>query len=176
MVSLQPAYHDTYSLMTAWDIKFTINHWSDEEKMKKYITSIIIPYNERKLIKLSVDHSALAIYDEFKGQLTPGVFSLLEANNVLVVKAPPNCSHRLQPMDHSINKAVKEFLRKKFQHWYSLEVESLCHTNESFIPVDLSMSKLKPLGADWLVVAYCYLQKMFHWQKMGFVPQELPGP
>ena len=84
--------------------------------MKEYITNIIIPYIERnrKELKLLPDHPALAIFDEFKGQLTPGVFSLLEANNVLFVKVPPNCTDRLQPMDLSVNKAVKEFLWKIF--------------------------------------------------------------
>ena len=62
---------------------------------------------------MSPSHSALAIYDEFKGHLTPDVFSLLEKNHIFVVKVPPNCTDRLQPMDLSVNKAIKEFLRKK---------------------------------------------------------------
>jgi len=64
-------------------------------------------------------HTALAIYDEFKGQLTPAIFSLLETNNIMVVKVPENCTDRLQAMDLSVNKALKEFLRKIFQIWYS---------------------------------------------------------
>ena len=153
-----------------WDITFTPNHWSNEDKTKEYINNIIIPYiqRKRKELKLSPSHPALAIYDEFKGQLTPGIFSLLEANQVFVVKVPPNCTDRLQPMDLSVNKAVKEFLRKKFQNWYSSEMESLCRTNGGFTPVDLRMSKLKPLGADWLVKAHQYLQNNTSLAKNGF--------
>ena len=105
-----------YVFPNDWDVTFTPNHWSNEDKMKEYITNIIISYIERKgkELKLLPDHPALAIFDEFKGQLTPGVFSLLEANNVFVVKVPPNCMDRLQSMDLSVNKAMKELLRKNF--------------------------------------------------------------
>ena len=69
--------------------------------------------------------------------------------------------------DWSVNKAVKEFLRK-FQQWYSSEVESLCSKNEEFTPVDLHMSKLKPVGADWLMQAHHYLQNNPSLAKNGF--------
>ena len=100
-----------------WDITFTPNHWSNEDKTKEYINNIIIPYiqRKRKELKLLPSHPALAFYDEFKGQLTPGIFSLLEANQVFVVEVPPNCTDRLQPKNLSVNKAVKEFLRKNFK-------------------------------------------------------------
>ena len=94
--------------------------------MKEYIHKIIIPYvtAKQKYLKLQPNHTALAIYDESKGRLTPAIFSLLEAYNV-VVKVPTNCTDKLQPMNLSVNKAVKDFLRKRFQIWYSHEVEKL---------------------------------------------------
>ena len=69
------------------------------------------------------DHPALVIYDEFKGQLTDAVHSLLDSNHVYVIKVPPNYTGRLQPMDLAVNKSVKDFLCKKFQVWYSEQVE-----------------------------------------------------
>ena len=65
------------------------SHWSNVEKMKQYIHKIIIPYVTAKQIylKLQPNYTALAIYDEFKGQL---IFSLFEANNIIVVKVPAN--------------------------------------------------------------------------------------
>lgn len=153
-----------------WNVTYTPNHWSIEAKMMEYIRTIIIPYVQRKQseLKLSPNYPALAIYDEFKAQLTSAVFSLLEANGIFVVKVPPNCTDRLQPMDLAVNKAVKDFLRKQFQTWYSLEVEKLCQTGENFTPVDLRMNKMKPLGAAWLVGAYYYLQNNVSLAKNGF--------
>jgi len=56
--------------------------------MTEYISNIIVPYvqRQRKDLKLAPDYPVLAIYDEFKGQLTPGIFSLLDANHIFVVK------------------------------------------------------------------------------------------
>jgi len=84
--------------------------------MKEYINNIIVPYVQRKRkdLKLASNYPALAIYDEFKGQLTPEILSLLDANRIFVVKVLPNCTDRLQPMDSSVNKAVKEFQGRSF--------------------------------------------------------------
>lgn len=114
-----------YKFPDGWHITCTPNHWSNEVKTKEYIEKIILPYVQRKHseLKLSVDHPALAIFEVFKGQMTEEVFSLLEENNIHVVKVPANCTDRLQPMDLSVNKSVKEFMRNKFQQWYASEVE-----------------------------------------------------
>jgi len=74
-------------------------------------------------LKLGDDQPALVIYDEFKGQLTDAVHSLLDSNRIYVVRVPPNCTGRLQPMDLTVNKSAKDFLRKQFQVWYSQQVE-----------------------------------------------------
>ena len=92
-----------------------------------------------------------------KGQLTPAIFSLLEANNIIVViiKVPANCTDQLQPMDLSVNKAVNDFLRNKFQIWYSQVVERFYWATApgNCTLVDLHMSVLKLLGAEWLSVS-----------------------
>ena len=77
-----------------WNVTFTQNHWSNEDKMQEYIHKVILPFVQakRKELKLQVDHGALVIYDEFKGQLTDTVHSLLDANHIYVVKVPPNCT------------------------------------------------------------------------------------
>jgi len=36
-------------------------------------------------LKLQLSHTALAIYNEFKGQLIPAIFSLLGANNIKTI-------------------------------------------------------------------------------------------
>lgn len=140
--------------------------------MIEYIQRIILAYVKAKWkdLKLCPTHPALAIYDEFKGQLTPAVFTLLEENDILVIKVPPNCTNRLQSMDLAVNKAVKDFLRRKFQIWYSREVEQLHQTSApgSFTPVDLCMSTLKPLGVKWLGDVYRYLQSNTSLARNGF--------
>jgi len=63
------------------------------------------------------------------------------------VKILPNCTDRLQPLDLSINKPVKDFLQNKFQKWYAEEIKKGYGQPGSVVPVDLRMSIMKPLGA-----------------------------
>ena len=57
--------------------------------------------------------------NSFKGQTTDAVLSLLRQNHIKYILVPPNCTDCLQPLDVSINKPVKDFLRKKFTDWYA---------------------------------------------------------
>ena len=91
-----------------WLLSYARNHWSNEEKTKEYLRTIIIPYiqNKRRELKLGYTFPALVIFDVFKGQTTDAVFQLLDANHIYVVSIPPNCTDKLQPMDLSINKTL----------------------------------------------------------------------
>ena len=82
---------------------------------------------------------------------------LLENNNIIVVSIPANCTDCLQPMDLSVNKCAKEFLKRKFREWYSEQVKEQLDSGASVSPVDLKMSTMKLLGAGWLVSHYDYI-------------------
>ena len=60
--------------------------------------------------------------DNFKGEITSEVNKLLEENSIHTCMWPPNTTDLLQPMDLSVNKPAKEFLRQKFQEWYADQV------------------------------------------------------
>ena len=144
-----------------WDITFSSNHWSNENTMEDYILKILVPYivNKRKELKLREDQRALVIFDQFKGQITDKILSLLEQNNLDIVIVPANCTDRLQPMDVSVNKAVKTFLRQQFQEWYAHEICKQIKDAMDVSTVDLKLSRVKPLGAQWMIRLYDYLKK-----------------
>ena len=100
--------------------------------------------------------------------MTEEVFAQLEQNNIHVVKVPANCTDCLQPMDLSVNKSVKELMRNKFQQWYASEVEKQMDQGMEHAPVDLRMSIMKPLEAQWLVSLHYYLQANNSIVKNGF--------
>ena len=128
-----------------------------------------MPYvEEKRKAHGKPNQTALAIFDEFKGQVTDDVYNLLDNHNIQVIKIPPNCTDRLQPMDLSINKSVEDYLRDRFQKWYSSEVEKRYHQNEGAPPIDLRMSMMKALGARWLVSAYNYIKEKDSLVKNGF--------
>ena len=144
-----------------WHITCTPNHWSNEEKMKEYLKEIFTPYVQQKRQELGLppNQAALALFDVFKGQQTESITSILEANNIIVVPIPANCTDQLQPMDLSLNKAAKDFMRQKFREWYATEVQKQLDDGATLIsPVDLRMSVMKPLGSRWLVSLYDYIR------------------
>ena len=77
-------------------------------------------------------------------------------NNILFAIVPANLTDRLQPLDISVNKSVKDHLRNQFSHWYSEKLcdkisdnsTSPCKVVPSECAVDLSLSTLKPLGVS----------------------------
>ena len=99
------------------------------------------------------------IIDHFKGQMTDKFISRLEENNIHFVKVPANCTDRLQPLDLSINKPLKDHMKNSFQQWYATQVKINLEENKSDVqPIDLRLSVLKPLGFQWLMDACFYIQ------------------
>ena len=110
---------------------------------------MINPYLRSKCaeLKLADDHHALCIFDNFKGQLPDDIWQLLEQSFIDVVFVPPNCTDQLQPLDLSVNKSAKDFLRGKFQHWYSDKIFDQYEDGSTLQPVTFPMHVMKPLGA-----------------------------
>ena len=121
--------------------------------MKYYLQKILIPYidEKRKELKLSEDYPALVLFDKFAGQGTQELYGILESNHIDFVVIPANCTDRLQPLDVSVNKPVKEYLRKQFHTWYGEQICEQLNNESQHVPVDLKLSTMKPLGAQWMI-------------------------
>ena len=106
------------------------------------------------------NQKALVLFDVFKGQTTEKVHSLLEENDILYIHIPNCCTDQLQPLDVSVNKAVKSFLRDKFSLWYAAEIKMQLDSGKSAneIVVDMKMSIVKEVSATWLEAAYYYMK------------------
>ena len=113
--------------------------------MIEYINNIIVPYVGAN--RNDDNAAALVIMDNFKGQATPSVLSLLDNNNIRVCLLPANTTDRLQPLNISVNKPAKHFLREKFQDWYANQVlqqlnPSLNIEDQQLQLIDLSLPLL----------------------------------
>ena len=93
-----------------WNNTCSHNHWCNEETMFDYLNKINFPYcaEKRTELKLPSDYPALLIFDSFNGQCTEGILKLIDDKDVII---PANCTVRLQPMDLSVNKALKDHLK-----------------------------------------------------------------
>ena len=81
----------------------------------------------------------------------------MKDNNICIVFVPPWCTDKLQPMDLSVQKIVKDKMKQRFQMWYS---KSLCKQLGKGIdindlsPIYLRLSIVKLLAAEWLFQTY----------------------
>ena len=107
--------HPHYDFPSGWHITHSPKHWSTEQTMLEYIEHIIIPYVETTRDLINSNKPALVIMDNFKGQVTPSVNSLLESHDIHVCLLPPNTTDVLQPMDISVNKAAKDVIKREFE-------------------------------------------------------------
>lgn len=99
-----------------WHVTHVENHWLNEVVMIDYLNKTFFPYivQKKQQLQLNTNHPSLVIFNHFRRQCTDQVLSLLTANNFHLLIIPANCTDRLQPLDISINKAAKEFLRREF--------------------------------------------------------------
>jgi NAD-specific glutamate dehydrogenase len=118
---------------------------------------------------------ALCIFDVFRAQMGEDFLDFLSENNIKVVYVPACCTDRLQPLDVSVQKAVKNHLRQSFEDWYADEIVKQLNENkgsesedEVIQPVDLSLTRLKPLSAKWLVKMVQHIKNNSEIVRRGF--------
>ena len=149
--------------------------------MIDYIDTIIVPYVEAQRDTLrNPTQAALVVMDNFKGQVTTTINDLLEAHNINVCLLPANTTNQLQPMDIAVNKPAKDFLKWKFEHWYSDEVmkqlQGVSDVELAEIqPVDLFMAAIKELSAQWLVEMAEYIASNSQFVVNGFRRSGIPA-
>ena len=150
-------YHLVYQFPTNWHTTQSPNHWSTEETMKDYLGNIIFPYVDAvcDANSLGDDFPALAIFDNFKGQVSAGITQLLEEHNVHVVKLPPNCTDRLQPMDIRCEQGGKGLPTAEVQRLVAAQLEDGEDIDPLQVqPFNLTSAVMKSVGARWIVQMY----------------------
>ena len=87
--------------------------------------------------------------------------SVHQDNHIHVVMVPANFTDRLQPLDISVNKPAKTFLRQSNSTSGMLNKCEMCqHLQDrtDVTAVDLQLSVVKPLGAQWMIQLYEYMK------------------
>ena len=92
----------------------------------------------------------------FRGQTTDHVAQILDSLNIKVVKVPASMTHFFQPLDITVNRSAKNFMRKKFVTWYTEEMKKQMDAGvpAESIDVNLKLTSLKALQASWLIELY----------------------
>ena len=89
------------------------------------IEEIIDSYvkNVWKRDKLPVDQKVLLIMDVFSGQMIQAFLDTLQKEDILLSQVPAGMIHIYQILDLTVNGYVKRFMKKKFNDWYTNQVQ-----------------------------------------------------
>ena len=123
----------------------------------KLINEIIIPYVQSQRKELGKPkQAALVIMDLFRGQITDDVISFLRDSNIHYVLVPNNMTQLFQPLDLTVNKHCKSYLKRLFSEWYAQQIENQLSLGKKVaeIKIEFRLTTLKPLHAKWLVEYY----------------------
>ena len=141
-----------------WHITHSHNHWSNESTMKAYVEKIPLHQWKKKRVKVPSRLPSACNIRQVHWPRDREFFNLLEDNHIHVVMVPANCTDRLQPLEISVNKPAKSFLRQQFHKWYAEQIYQHLHDKTDVTPVDLRLNVVKPLGAQWMIQLYDYLK------------------
>ena len=161
------------------------SHYSNDKESINFLEEIILPYTRQEREELGRDNQkALLIFDVFRGQTTDKVLKIMEDNHILATKVPPNMTNLYQPPDLSVNKAAKDFTRKKFSEWYTRQLTNGMENGIELddIKIDYRLSVLKPLHVTWLISLYNHMNSpegkevsASGWKKLGIFDAIIMG-
>ena len=101
---------------SGWDIWHSATHWSNHDTFGRYAAEVLLPWTaeRKKRLQLPEDHPTLVIFDVYQAHRTPDVLDVFKRLHFEVLFVPGNCTGELQPLDLSVNCALKGTLRDKF--------------------------------------------------------------
>lgn len=69
--------HPKFNFHNDWNITHAPKHWYNEDTMHQYIENVIVSYVKQVRADVGSDKTALVIMDNFKGQTTEAILTLL---------------------------------------------------------------------------------------------------
>ena len=86
-----------YKFPKGFSLSVNPKHFSNTSESIKLLNEVIVPYVKKERLALGLDpkQKALVILDVFAGQMTTDVTKILEENDILVTKVPPNMTKSL---------------------------------------------------------------------------------
>lgn len=147
------------SIAARVDITHSVNHWSTQETMQRWITNVLLPHSERmiELHALNANAHVLLLLDcwavhksaEFRGWLAK------EHPRIHLVFVPANCTSKLQLADVALQRPFKSSITQNFNDWATNAVaEQIQHGKVTGIAGQLGMPALKPRVLQWCVESW----------------------
>ena len=108
------------------------------------------------------DHMALIITDTFKEQDNDTIASLCTYNNSAVVKQPHNLTHKCQPLNITVNKPAKCFIKEKYNKWFAEQVVNQLKKgkNPADVNITLKLSEVRRLRTKYTEQIFEHLKTL----------------
>ncbi len=140
--------------------------------MIEYVDQIILPYVQdvRTSLELSPNFPAVVIFDVFAAHRCQSLLNCLLSNNIKYIFVPAGCTGELQPLDVTVNDFFKKKQRSCFSSWYAKKVKEELEAGVDIqeMKIDLQISLLKPIHANWLMDVILKLKMQEGLIKTGF--------
>jgi hypothetical protein len=153
----------------------TDNHWANLETSKEFVGKVLQPFlnQQRERLQLPLDFPAVWIIDCWPVHISANFLTFMGERypNIRLLFVPANCTGRMQPADLCGQRELKCCLKAIGTMFATVQVrealKKLAHLSEEdrekkiqggAIKIDTSLTKLKPLVADWHLAAWRHLQ------------------
>ena len=121
----------------------------------KYLEEVVATYfKKQRSIEVSNEkQKALVIMDIFSEQTIPETLDSYKVYDIYVIHVLADLTKYYQPLDLTVNREAKRFLKRKFVDWYSCQVSNQLSDGKSLesVQVPVKLSIIKPIHPGWLV-------------------------
>jgi hypothetical protein len=154
-------------------ITHSANHWSNQETMRQYISEVLIPYSERRILEhnLPADSHIVLVLDVWAVHKSEEfrLFLRTQHPRIHVVFVPPNCTSQLQVADVLLQRPFKHGIRQRFNTWAATVLKDQIDRNEIVgLTSFLRMGIIKPLVLEWVLGSWSKLQAGRDFIKVGW--------
>ena len=130
-------------------------HFSNRYESMKYLEEVVATYfKKQRSIEVSNEkQKALVIMDIFSEQTIPETLDSYKVYDIYVIHVLADLTKYYQPLDLTVNREAKRFLKRKFVDWYSYQVSNQLSDGKSLesVQVPVKLSIIKPIHPGWLV-------------------------
>lgn len=151
------------------------NHWSNQQTMREWIESVLMPYAERQITAHSLQPAAklVLVLDVWAVHKSEEFRMFLRTHHprIHLVFVPANCTSQLQVADVVLQRPFKHGIRRRFTEWAARIIqEQVDHDDILGLSPYLKMSVIKPLILQWCIDSWSALgvEKGRAYAKMGW--------
>lgn len=151
--------HTAASRAARIDLTHSENHWSNQETMQGWVTTVLLPHAHRMIeahqldanahIILLLDAWAVHKSDKFRTWIAE------QHPRIHLVYIPANCTSKLQVADVALQRPFKHGITQRFNDWVAHEIANQIREEKTAgLNTMLTMTELKSRVLEWCAASW----------------------